>query len=219
MSPGVASAAARRLFRLVACCLLVGGIAGCRDQIPQLPVLAPDAVVLAFGDSITHGTGAAQGEGYPERLAQLIGRRVINAGVPGELSAQGRQRLPELVERYRPDLVILCHGGNDMLQRKDLGRAADNIAAMVETAQAAGAQVLLVAVPKPRLLTGPDPMYRQLGERFRVPVLVDTLTDILTDRDLKADPVHPNAAGYTVLAREAARLLARAGAISSAGPS
>ena len=101
-----------------------------------------------------------------------------------------------------------------MLRRKNLAAAADNIAAMVQAARSSGAEVLLIAVPRPRLLAGPEPFYAALGERFGIPVLHDGLTEILTRRDLKADPVHPNAAGYTVLAREVARLLTRAGAIA-----
>ena len=202
-------------MRVAVCLLLVVVSTACGDNVPRLPALAPDAVVLAFGDSLTRGTGAERDQGYPEQLGRLIGRRVVNAGVPGELSADGLRRLPALLDTYRPGLVILCHGGNDMLQRKSLAAVAENLAAMVQAARSAGAQVILIAVPRPRLLAGPEPLYADLGRRFGIPVLQESLTEILTERDLKADPVHPNTAGYTVLAREVARLLARSGAIAA----
>lgn len=192
-------------------------LVGCGDSMPELSPLQADAVILAFGDSLTSGTGAGRGESYPAQLAQLIDRQVVNAGRPGELSAQGLRRLPALLDEYRPDLVILCHGGNDMLQRQDLSTTRANLEAMVELVLAAGAQVLLIAVPQPRLLVRPEPLYASLGKRLAVPVLRDSLSDILTDSALKADPVHPNGAGYTVLARELARLMIRAGAIGPRG--
>jgi len=180
---------------------------------PKLPRLAPDAVVLAFGDSLTFGTGAKEEQSYPARLQALIGRDVVSAGVPGELSAQGLARLPAVLEQAKPQLVILCHGGNDLLRKLDNEQTARHIRAMVGLARARGAEVVLIGVPKPGLLPSPAAFYEAIANELRLPYEGAALRMILTDNALKSDLVHPNAAGYARLAEAVAALLKKAGAV------
>jgi acyl-CoA thioesterase-1 len=187
-------------------------LAACGGQ-PKLPPLAPNAVVLAFGDSLTFGTGADVNESYPVRLEPLIGRKVVSAGVPGEVSAAGLARLPSALEEAKPQLVILCEGGNDFLQKLDGRQAADNIRAMVRLAKAQGAQVVLIGVPKPGLAPSPPDFYEDIAKEFGLPYEGSALKKILTDNALKSDLVHPNAAGYARLADAIAKLLKKTGAV------
>lgn len=179
----------------------------------KLPMLAPEAVILAFGDSITAGTGAGVGESYPAVLGNLVGRRVVNAGVPGEVTAEGLVRLPEVLEREKPALVILCHGGNDLLRHMDQRQAADNLRAMIRLARERGAAVVLVSVPSPDLSLSPPPFYDELAKELGVPCERKALTRILGKGSLKSDHVHPNAAGYRQLAEALVALLKKSGAL------
>ena len=185
----------------------------CSGSQPKLERLAPDAVVLAFGDSLTAGVGANPGESYPARLEALIGRKVVSSGVPGETSAGGLARLPAALEEARPQLVILCEGGNDFLQKLDEAQAASNLRAMVRMVRAQGAQIVLIAVPKPGLLPSPADFYAAIAKEFRLPHEETALRKILTDNALKSDLVHPNAAGYAKLAEAIAALLRKSGAV------
>ncbi len=195
--------------------LLLLGVAGCDagGSTPQLSPLRQNAVILAYGDSLTYGTGATAETSYPAVLSRLIGRHVIRSGVPGEVTAAGLRRLPAVISQYQPALVILCHGGNDILRRVPESTAEANLRAMIRQAQAAGAEVLLVGVPKPGLFLSDSPVYQRLAEEFDLPYLDGALADILERNSLKSDAIHPNAAGYQRLAEEIAALLERAGAV------
>lgn len=189
-------------------------LAGCSEPAPRLRPLAPDAVVLAFGDSLTFGSGAPAEESYPAVLARRIGREVIRSGVPGELSAQGRQRLPGALARHRPALVILCHGANDLLRGRPVDALAENLAQMVALVRATGADVLLVGVPAPRLThLHLASVYTDVAATGRVPLVGDALPGILGDDSLKSDGFHPNAAGYARLAAAIAAALEAHGAL------
>ena len=190
--------------------LLLGG---CGEKVPRVAAVGPDEVIVAFGDSLTYGTGAAESESYPAVLAQLIGRRVVRAGVPGEVTAQGLVRLPQVIEEHQPALVIVCLGGNDMLRKLDEAQIRSNLRQIIRTLRDRGIAVVLVGVPKPALLTSAAAFYGELAKEYRIPYEGKILNHIMHQFDLKADAIHPNAKGYRRMAEAIAELLREAGAI------
>src|SRR5689334_18776292 len=192
--------------------VLLAALTAC-SRPAKLAPLASDAVVLAFGDSLTYGTGAAQSESYPAQLEHLIARKVIAAGVPGETSAEALARLPAALDENAPQLVLLCTGGNDFLRRLGDAQAASNVRAMVKLARSRGIDVLLIGTPEPSLRPAPPDFYAEIAEEFRVPYEGDVLAEVLTDRSLKSDAVHPNARGYRIVAERIAARLKKAGAL------
>jgi lysophospholipase L1-like esterase len=193
--------------------LLLLALTACSRD-PQLSPLPADAVILAFGDSITYGTGAARDQSYPAVLAQLSGREVVNAGIPGDVTAEGLARLEDALEAHRPHMLILCLGGNDMLRKVGHEVAARNLDDMIAMSRARGVPVLLLGVPRPALFgLESAPFYYELAERRQVVLEADIIPKVLSERDLKSDPIHPNAAGYRRIAEAVHRKLRDAGAL------
>lgn len=180
----------------------------------SLRSLSPDAVILAFGDSLTFGTGAdPQTESYPAILTELSGRTVINAGVPGEVSREGLARIETLLTQHQPQLVLLCHGGNDLIRKLSESELRQNLTGMVERIRAHGAEVVMLSVPKPGLFLKAAPVYQEVAHALQVPLENDIIPDIESDTALKADPIHPNARGYRLLAERMHELLSQSGAL------
>jgi lysophospholipase L1-like esterase len=187
-------------------------LAAC-DRAPALPKLNPHDVIVAFGDSLTHGTGASADAAYPAVLAALTGRIVINAGVPGDTTASALQRLPEVLVEHQPRLVLLCLGGNDMLRKHPAAATENNLRLLVRTIRASGASVVLIGVPEPKLFGGAPDFYARVAEDMGLPLEQDIFNEVLKDNRLKSDPIHANAAGYQQVAERMAEFLRKTGAL------
>jgi lysophospholipase L1-like esterase len=119
----------------------------------------------------------------------------------------------ELLDRHRPDLMILCHGGNDLLRRTGEENAAANLKAMIAMAKERRIDVVLLGVPRPGLVLSPPDFYQEIAEEFSIPYEGEILPGILGERSLKSDRFHPNAEGYGKLAEAVASLLKKARAL------
>ena len=188
-------------------------LAACGAKVPRLSKLSATDVVVAFGDSLTFGTGASEAESYPVVLGQLITRNVVRAGVPGELTEGGLARLQTVIDEHMPKLIIVCLGGNDMLRKVSEAQTKTNLRTIIKTIQAQGIAVVLVGVPKPALVTSAAPFYADIAKELNIPYEGKIVTDVLYRPDEKSDPIHPNAKGYRRMAEGIAALLKKAGAV------
>lgn len=173
----------------------------CSDSSNKLSTLGSNATILAFGDSLTYGTGAKAGEDYPSILASLSNLSVINAGIPGEISSKGLQRLPDLLKQHNPDLLILIHGGNDILKKLPRLEQKNNLLMMIELATEQNIEVLLLGVPEPGIFLKSAAIYEEIVNETGVASEFSILPDILGDTSLKSDVAHPNAKGYREMAK------------------
>lgn len=192
----------RALLAVLAGPAMLMPLAGCGRRSPPSQAVPPGATVLALGDSLTSGVGASAEAAFPAVLQTLTGWRMVNGGVSGDTSAQALERLPALLEKHRPALVILGIGGNDFLRRYSASTTRANIRRICVDARASAAQVLLVAVPEFSLLAASagllsdHAMYEEIAEELKIPLHRKGWSTVLADASLRSDPIHANARGY-----------------------
>jgi lysophospholipase L1-like esterase len=162
--------------------------------------------IVAFGDSLVYGTGSSGG-GFVKLLEERIGRPIVNMGVPGNTSADGLARL-ERVLALEPGVVILLLGGNDYLRRLPREETEKNLAAIIERLQGDGAAVLLIGVRGGVFRDNFADMYESLAKRHGTAYVHDVLDDTLGIDKYMDDQVHPNDAGYAVIAERVYPVLA-----------
>jgi len=157
--------------------------------------------VICFGDSLTEGVGAGKGEDYPSILARQLTYPIINAGRPGDTSVDGLARLERDVLSQNPRLVIVLLGGNDFLRQLPLSDTKKNIEEIVKRVQGSGAMVALVGIRLGLFTDEYGPAYEEIAKENGAVFIPEILKGILSDPKLRSDPIHPNAAGYQLIAQ------------------
>lgn len=155
--------------------------------------------VIALGDSLVYGTGDPEGGGFVSDLTSLLGTPILNAGNPGETSADGLRRVNDVLSA-NPDIVILLFGGNDAIQQVPKNETRENLATIITTLQSEGVVVILLGVQGGLFGDPYDEMYENLAEKYGTLYVPNVLEGILTDPKLMAGTVHPNGKGYEIIA-------------------
>ncbi|WOE76067.1 arylesterase [Alterisphingorhabdus coralli] len=183
---------------------------------PQSPEAA-DTLILALGDSLYAGYNLDRGEGFPEELqnalvADGMNVFVVNAGVSGDTSAAGRQRLDYALEGLprNPDLVVLGLGGNDMLRGIEPEQTRANLDAMLKTLSDRKIKVVLtgmLAAPNlgPEYADAFNPIFPDLAKQYDAALYPFFLDGVVTDSELMLeDGIHPNAEGVDLVVEKIA---------------
>jgi len=168
------------------------------------------APILVVGDSLSAAYGIARDEGWVALLERRLrvqgyGQPVVNASVSGDTSRGALARLPALLERHRPGIVVIEIGGNDGLRGLPLDVMRSNLTSMIEAAQKADARVLLLGmrIPPnygPRYADGFQEIYEELSERYGTALVPFLLEGIALDPKLMQDDgIHPRAEAQALM--------------------
>jgi acyl-CoA thioesterase-1 len=213
-----------KMYAALICALLVAGCGSGDAPAPQptpsdvlaappaIPVMGTDVPVLALGDSLFAGYGLKDGESYPARLeaalrARGIAAKITNAGVSGDTTAGGLQRLAFTLDSLgtKPALAVISLGGNDMLRGLPPEQTRANLDAILTELDKRGVRAVLMGMLAPPNLGADyqrafDPIYPALAKKHRAVLVPFFLQPVIDRADLvQADHLHPTAQGIETI--------------------
>lgn len=162
--------------------------------------------IVAFGDSLVQGVGATEGGDFVSLVSAEIGRPIVNLGKSGDTTRSALTRL-DLVLAENPDVVILLLGGNDYLQRIPKEETFANIGTIISRVQEKGAAILLLGVRGGAIRDTYEAGFAKLARTYQTGYVSNVLDGLLNDRTLMSDAIHPNNAGYKIIADRVAKEL------------
>jgi acyl-CoA thioesterase-1 len=186
----------RAIFPFLLACFFLTACGG-----PE-PVTLSGKNIICFGDSLTFGTGAPSDKSYPAQLAEMIGQPVINSGIPGDTTASALQRLEQDVLAKSPRIVLITLGGNDMKNGIDKKAAFTNLKEIIEAIQAKDSLVVIGGVKMLFWDRGYEAEYEKLADETGALLIPNVLKGLVGHNDLMSDTIHPNAAGYEIMAKK-----------------
>lgn len=166
--------------------------------------------IIAFGDSLTAGFGLLEKESYPYLLQEKLKEdgydyEVVNAGVSGDTSLGGLERIDWVLEMENVQILILELGANDLLRRMPVADMKKNLAQIIEKAQAKNVKVLLCGMLAPPAVGAEyqrefQMAFPDLANEYKVAFLPFLLENVALNKDLnQADGIHPNAEGTRIM--------------------
>lgn len=159
--------------------------------------------IVCLGDSLTEGVGAGEGGDYPALLSRELVMPIINAGQRGDTSALALNRIDTVLSN-NPRLVIIFLGGNDFLRQVPRQETRKNLEEIVRRVQANGAMAAIVGMRLGLFSDEYAVIFEETAERFGALYIPKVMSGILSDAKLRSDPIHPNSAGYRLIAERIA---------------
>ena len=169
-----------------------------------------DSTILIIGDSLSAGLGVAYNQAWPSLLQDRLNKqdysiRVVNAGISGDTTAGGAERLPKLLRKYAPEIVVIELGGNDGLRGTSINSIESNLRSMIETALGRDAKILLIGMQLPpnygnAYISSFQNLFPELASEYGIS-LVERLIQRMMNETwqqnlIQADGIHPTAEGY-----------------------
>ena len=197
----------RKALIAAAAVALVAGFLFLRSGGPGWPLMnwppSGGSTIVVLGDSLTSGHSVNPGESYVDRLEQRFGVSIVNAGISGNVTADGLKRLDRDVLSEDPRIVLVFLGGNDMLRKTAPESQFRDLREIVRRIQATGAFVILVGLEAPPLMSSTDygDLYEEVAREMGTGYVPNAMGGVFGRPSLMADSIHPNAAGHEKMAK------------------
>ena len=157
-------------------------------------------IVVAFGDSLVQGVGSTISNDFVTLLSKKIGKPIINLGVSGNTTAQGLDRIDDVISRD-PGTVVVLLGGNDYLRKIPQDQTFSNLRKIIVTLQSKGIVVVLLGVRGGLLVDKFSSDFSTLAKETGVIFIPNVLDGLIGDsRYMSSDGIHPNNVGYSMIA-------------------
>ena len=176
----------------------------------QSVIAEEQPVILILGDSLSAGFGMNSDQSWVHLLELKLADnghafRILNSSISGDTTQGGLSRLPRLLDRYQPEIVIIELGGNDGLRGINPQTTRANMTQMIQRSQDSGAKVLLTGIKLPpnygvAYIEQFESMYADLAREYDTLLVPFILDGVVFEDDLmQADGIHPNEKGQPVM--------------------
>lgn len=177
------------------------------DKVTNYP--SSNSTIVAFGDSLIAGVGSTGDGDLVSLLSQKTGRSIVNLGNSGDTTEDAIKRLPDVIDQ-QPKVTLILLGGNDFLRKVNRKQTFDNLRVIINTIQSTGSVTILLGVRSGVLGGSADSDYKKLAKETGSLYVPDVLDGLFGRSDLMSDAIHPNNAGYQIIAEKVYPILKKA---------
>jgi len=196
--------------------LVAAGAAGCGKKASEvrLTPLPEDAVILIYAAGIGEEADFFRSAAMDDTLAQTMKRKVVSMGQAGEFAESALKRLPEVLERYDPDLMILGYGAMDLWKMTDRTKLKASLGAMVDLARKRDTQVVMLGLPDiNKLRVKIDPLFEEVAREKNVPIEAEIVRSVLKTPSERVFRYMVNDKGIESMAKAVRALCVKNGAL------
>ncbi len=166
----------------------------------ECSAVLPAPVIVAFGDSLIRGEGATTPGGFVSMLSKQTGVRITNLGESGNTTSAGLLRIDDVLQ-LQPSIVLVLLGGNDALRKVPQDQTEKNLDTIITRLEKEHVHVILLGVPGAYPFADPyADMFTNLSTSHNISFVPNVLSGIIGHPSLMSDVVHPNEAGYQMIA-------------------